>query len=300
METSGPWKINQYGVMNVPQRDSRGWFAINGATTAAMIESLRAVGPIEKLSITNGPLITVRAAKLLCSLSRVERLWLWCDVTRAAVSHLIRLPGLTTLDVLAIHKPGELRGFEFASSLRTLRANHYLEEDDLLAIASAPHLSELGAQGANLTSAAFDALMAMPELNALDLEGTSFDDEMARKIGQSTSIHTLDIGATKLTGRGLKYLCSMKQLRSLDLWATSVREPDLDLLRSLPQLEYVSVGGYAGDESLDSGHLVPLFQSLPSLKRLWLDGVNISEAQVAELKKTLSSVRVTNLGSHDA
>jgi hypothetical protein len=281
--------------MNVAQRDARGWYAIEGIATRAAIHALREVGSIDKLSVTNGPLITVEVAKLICSLPHVEWLWLWCEVTRAAVGEVIRLPGLTSLDILAVRRPGRLSGFERAATLRALRANHSLEEDDLLAIARAPRLCELGAQGARLTPTALDALLANPELKALDLEGTEFDDDMARMISQSTSISSLDLGATKLTRRGLEHLSSMKQLRSLDLWATSLQERDFELLRSLPHLEYVSVGGYDGSKSLDAAFLVSLFLSLPSLTRLWLDGVSIDQAQVAALKEKLTSVRVTSL-----
>jgi hypothetical protein len=280
--------------MNNAQRDSRGWYAIEGVPTSEAIEALRQVGPIDKLSLVKGPVITVKVAKLLCSLPFVEWLWLWCDVTRAAVSQVIRVPGLVSLDLLAIRKPGTLSGFEQASTLRVLRANQSLEEKDLIAIAKAPRLHELGAQGADLTPKALDALLSLPELGSLDLEGTLFNDEMAHLIGQSTSIHSLDLGATKLTRRGLEFLSSMKQLRSLDLWATSLRERDLELLRSFPHLEYVSVGGYAGSDSLDAAYLVSLFGSLPSLKRVWLDGVDIAEAELAVLRERLTSVRVTS------
>lgn len=281
--------------MIAAQRDSRGWYAIEGMPTADVINSLRQVGHIDKLSLTKAPLITVKVAKLLRSLPSVEWLWLWCDVTRAAVSQVVRLPGLVSLDLLNVRKPGRLSGFERATSLRTLRANLSLEEDDLIAIAKAPRLQELGAQGSDLTPKALDALLSLPELGALDLEGTALNDEMARLIAQSATIHSLDLGATKLTVQGLKFLTSMKQLRSLDLWATSLREPDLELLRAFPHLEYVSVGGYAGADSLDAAYLVSLFASLPSLQRVWLDGVTIDQAQVSELERRLASVRVTSM-----
>jgi hypothetical protein len=136
--------------------------------------------------------------------------------------------------------------------------------------------------------------LSNPKLNALDLEGTAFDDEMARMIARSTSVSSLDLGATKLTRRGLEHLSSMKQLRSLDLWATSLEGRDLELLRSLPRLEYVSIGGHDGSKRFDAAYLVDLFRSLPSLTRLWLDGVSIDQAQVDALKERLISVRVTS------
>lgn len=280
--------------MNAPQPDSRGWYAIEGAIARDAVLALREVGHLDKLSITKGPLVTVRSAKLLRHLQSVAWLWLWCDVTRAAMCHVIQMPGLETLDVLSVRPPGALSGFEHATSLRALRANHYLREADLLAVSRCNALRELGAQGAVLTVRAMEALLALPQLEALDLEGTPFDDEMAKLTAQSATIRSLDLGATRLTHRGLSHLVEMTQLRSLDLWATPLGDDDLELLRQLPALEYVSVGGYVGSPSLDASRLVSLLLALPSLKRVWLDGVAIEASQVAGLKERLEAVRVTH------
>lgn len=271
--------------MNTPQRDSEGWYSLQGAAGICTLRSLLGLGHIDKLSITKAPPVTVKTGRLLRQLQSVKQLWLWCDVSRIAMRHVVQVPGLEILDVLAVTAPGSLSGFENATKLRTFRANHYLTEQDLIAVSKCASLQELGVQGARLTRAALRALLELPRLESLDLEGTPFTDNMARLVARSTRIHRLDLGATNLTRAGLEHLLSMHQLRSLDLWATCLSESDLELLRELPQLEYLSVGGYAGSPSLDPERVVSLILGLPSLKRVWLDGVGVSAEQEARLKE---------------
>jgi hypothetical protein len=280
--------------------DAHGGYRIEGTPTA---EAIRALGParhIEKLSITRARLLTVELAKQFRLFQSVRWMWLWCDVTRAAMRHVVRVPGLQVLDVLDIKAPGKLEGFDAAPSLHTVRANHYLREEDVLAITRCPTLQELGIQGAELTPRVLAALLNLRELRALDVEGSAFDDRMAANLSESKALEALDVGGTKLTRAGLQQLTSMKQLRSLDLWATKVTEDDLELLGDLPRLEYVSVGNVDGLPSLDAAKLVPLLLALPSLKRVWLDGVTVTEAQKAALQAKLESVRITALTPEDA
>jgi hypothetical protein len=274
------------------RRDPNGWFSIVGEPTTDRIRALRGAGCLDRLSITKARLITVEIAKRLRGISSVSWLWLWCDVTRGALSHIVQLPGLTTLDVLAICSPGTLDCFGTATELRTLRANHYLTEKDLLAVSKCPTLRELGIQNADLTEAALEALLSLPSLEALDLEGTPFDDRMAEQL-RTSKIMSLDVGATRITRRGLKHLAEMKQLRSLDLWANQLTVDDLQLLTTLPNLEYLSVGSVEGNESLAASELVPLVLRLPAMKRLWLDGVHITTDQAESLKERLDAVRLT-------
>ncbi|MEW5837267.1 MAG: hypothetical protein AB1717_00310 [Pseudomonadota bacterium] len=279
--------------MNTPQRNSQGWYCIQGAVDQHKLKCLIDLGHIDKLSITKTPPVTVTVARLLRQLQSVTQLWLWCDVSRIALRHIIQMPGLEILDVLAVKAPGSLSGFEHATSLRAFRANHYLTEQDLLAIARCAPLQELGIQGAKLTRASLQALLELPHLESLDLEGTPFSDNMARLVSRSTTIHTLDLGATNLTRTGLTQLVTMHQLRSLDLWATRTSENDLELLRELPHLEYLSVGGHESSVALDPERVVSLMLSMPSLKRVWLDGVGLSPEQLARLEGRSLMVRAT-------
>ncbi|TAG26299.1 MAG: hypothetical protein EAZ37_09570 [Burkholderiales bacterium] len=286
--------------MTILYPDNRGWYKLDGTNPAESIRAIGSVQHIEKLSITNFRLLTVELAKQFSSFRSVGWMWLWCDVTRSAMRHVIRIPGLEVLDVLNIKAPGKLQGFDSAENLHTVRANHYLKEEDVLAITQCRTLQELGIQGAEVTPKVIAALLSLTELRALDVEGSAFDDRMAASLCELPTLEVLDVGGTNVSRAGLTHLISMKQLRSLDLWATKVTEADLELLRELPGLEYISVGNYEGLLSLDANKVVPLLLELPSLKRVWLDGISVSDTQKAALHAKLDSVRITSLQSDDA
>src|SRR5688572_28010864 len=104
------------------------WVKLSGPVTGTDIRALRGRGPIEKLSLTDSPLLTARTAQAFLTLPSVSWLWLWCDVTRAAMRSVVTTRGLRVLDVLNITAPGKLEGFALANSLETFRGNHYLTE----------------------------------------------------------------------------------------------------------------------------------------------------------------------------
>jgi len=128
-------------------------------------------------------------------------------------------------------------------------------------------------------------LLKLPNLISLDLEATRFDDKAAAMMATSKVIKVLSISATKITKRGLKSICQMSQLESLDIWSTDICENDLKLLLRLENLEYLSLGGYQGQTSLTLKGIMPYLEKMPSLRRLWLDGVVLTEAE----KKVMQS-----------
>ncbi len=136
------------------------------------------------------------------------------------------------------------------------------------------------------------ALLGLKHLRSLDLEGTRFDDTLADQLSVSTTLESLEVGATRITHVGLRSLLRMKQLRALDLWATDLSEADLQMLHKLPSLEYVSVGGYQGC-TLRAAKIVGLLTSLPSLNRVWLDGIKLSPMQRSTLESKIPSVRIS-------
>lgn len=278
--------------------DEEGWYSLKGDITPDALRALQAVGHIEKLSITNIPLITVRHTCLLKELQSVGQLWLWCDITRRAMRHLIELRGLATLDVLCVRGPSSLGNFEKARMLETFRANLCLNEADVIQVAKCKSIKTLGIQNARLTESSFAAILTLPCLENLDIEATQFDDKMARALSRSGNLSALDIGATRITGRGLEHIVSMKNLRSLDLWETRLNEDELALLSELPNLEYLSIGNIEGNTegcpALDIERIVPLLLGFPSLKRIWLDGIKCTSEHQRLLEAKFNSVRVNH------
>lgn len=271
-----------------------GGHEVRGALTGDVIEALAGLPAIERLSLRDGPRITRSIARQWqAKLPPTRWLWLWCDVSRIAMRHVLAIPGLETLDVLRLCAPGKLSGFEQAVSLHTLRANCRLESEDLLAIARCTSLRELGLQSAALDKRSLDALLSLPDLRALDLEGTAFTDSMARRASRSTTLESLDLGATRITRSGLESLVRMPALKRLDLWATDLSIDDLALLKEAPALEYVSVGDYMHQPITDGDRLVEILLSMPALKSAWLDGVALSPEQERVLKSGIPQLRVS-------
>lgn len=207
--------------------------------------------------------------------------------------HVIKIPGLRVLDILAIKGQGRLEAFAGAACLEIFRANHYLTEVDVAEVLQAPALIELGIQGATLSPRIIAKMLAHPHLAALDMERTEFDDAMAEALSASKQIHALDLGATKITGLGLEHLSRMTQLKSLDLWATQVKLEELDLLTQLPHLEYLSLGNFDDHPGFDAAELIPKLEALTSLKNVWLDGISFDKQQAARLREKIARVNIT-------
>jgi hypothetical protein len=135
--------------------DERGYYCLTRALapeTMRQLAELSAVEPL-KLRITKIAQFGVGHALCLAGL-RVEQLWIWCDVTRAAMNHILQLEGLRELDILFMSRPGKLKNFHKAAQLEVFRANHYMTESDLLQVAQGPSIRVLGAQNADLAPSA--------------------------------------------------------------------------------------------------------------------------------------------------
>jgi len=133
----------------------------------------------------------------------------------------------------------------------------------------------------------------MNALENLDLEASNLDDEMAKVLATSSKIAQLDVGATRMGPSGLQEICKMKQLRELDIWALDLNEGDLDCLEALPNLEYLSVGGHDGQKRLTSKGVLPRLSRLRSLRRIWLDGIPVSEKESSQLKERYEKAQIT-------
>lgn len=273
--------------------DDNEWTKLQGPIGAADLRALAPLGHIDKLSITELPLLTIALSRGFASLKSVSHLWLWCKVTRGSMRHILSIPNLQVLDILGMRHPGKFEGFSAAKSLEVLRCHTGMSSNDLIEIATSRSIKDLGAQSATLTTAAMSALIAMPSLQSLDIEGSNFDDAFAKQISVSRSLLSLDVGATRLTRKGLKHLCRMKQLKSLDLWASDIEEADIELLSDLPNLEYLSIGQVDGETHFNADTLLPKLKAIKSLSRVWLDGVPVSAQTRRKYEKHFETVRIT-------
>lgn len=259
---------------------------------AGDIAALIAAGPVRRLSIDGKALLTKAHTSELAALPSIDELRVIGEVTRRAMQHVLEIPRLRELDIGRIRRPGRLQGFGSAEHLRVFREHHGLAELDILEVARSPGLTELSLHMARLTQRAFDALMEMPALHSLDIEDTPFDDAMAASLKRSATMLHLDAGRTRVTGRGLAAIREFEQLRSLDLWCTNIPQAELNLLCGMPKLEYLSLGCAEDRCHLHIEGILPILDELPSLQRLWLDGIEVPETIQTELKSRYAYVRI--------
>jgi hypothetical protein len=280
-----------------------GWTAFEGDFSLEDLRSAtRSEQPLEKLSIARTTCFTQRKAAALRG-ARARWLWLWCDVTKAALRDVLAIDGLRTLDVLRIEPRGAMPSFSCATTLEAFRCPMGLPTRDIESVLEAPALQELGMQSSTLDMPLIRAMAAKPTLRKLDIEATNFDDDMAEAIASNHAIEHLDVGSTRVTARGLGSICRMRQLASLDLWETNIGIDDLRMLTALQRLEYLSLGKIAdstkttdglrvdGNPSQDAQAIVDLILRMPSLKRVWLDGVQLSGELRQSLESRLESLR---------
>ncbi len=258
--------------------------SIEGPYSEIDLKKLEKYKKIETLRLTKQKNLTIKIASGLSSLQSLRQLFLWSSVNRTAMRHVIPIPDLEILDILALQHPGKLVNFSEAITLKEFRCNNYMTEADLFEVAKLPKVQEIGAQNASLSKQALVSLLKLPNLIKLDLEATEFSDKMATIMSKSNAIKELSIGASKLTSKGLEKISEMSQLESLDIWATDIYEKDLELLLKLPNLKYLSLGGYEDQTRLTSKGILPRLNDLTSLKSLWLDGVILSEAEKISLE----------------
>ena len=269
------------------------WRTLDEHFDADDIAALAAQRPIARLSLHSMGRLSATRAQELRKLPSLQQLHLNCDVSRAAMREVLAIAGLRELDVLCILPRGRPGGFAQAKDLRVFRELTGLAEADLLDVARCPGLVELGIQSSRLTPRAFDALMGMTTLQTLDIEATPFDDAMAAQLARLPALTGLHAGRTAISRAGLEAICELKQMRELDLWATSLSVDDLYLLRGLPALEYLSIGGAQGYAPMPIESLLPLLDQLPSLRRLWLDGVAVPDSVKAWLASRYPDFRAT-------
>ncbi len=257
--------------------------SIKGPYTEKDLKTLSKYSQIDSLNCTEQELVTAGVARGFARLKAVKKLWIWSSVTRTAMRDIIRIPKLEVLDILEIKYPGQLMYFEEAVNLKEFRCNNYMSERDLYEISNLSNLIELGAQGVEISPKSLEAVLSMPKLSRLDLEGSEFNDDLAAIMAQSKQILNLEIGSSNLTGKGLKSIAKMTQLKSLDIWANPINESDLIHLIRLENLEYLSLGGYEGQTKLTYQGINLILNEMHHLKRLRLDGVDLTDGETSEL-----------------
>lgn len=234
-------------------------------------------------------------ARKLKAIQSVHGVQIWTTVTRSAVNSLAQFPNLKTLNLLELSGSSRLVGFDAAETLEEFGCLRGVNGSDLLEIAKLPRVRKLTAHNSRITERSLEALLANPSLSALDFEGANFSDHFATMVSKSKTITALELGSTEITNVGLQAICTMSQLRRLDVWSTDVVENDLKILALLPKLEYLSIGGHEGQTKLTAAGVMETLYEIPSLKMVWLDGVNVTRQELEKLKERFEKVWVSSV-----
>ncbi len=203
------------------------------------------------------------------------------ETTRAAVRAVSKAANLREFNSFGVLAHGAL-GQLTSGCLRCFRCDSGLTSPDFRSLSRCAALESIGAQNGHLSQAAAAEVAAMPNLSHLDLEGAWLTDAAVAELAQSRSLESLYICRTQVTAEGVRNLARMPQLRELDVWALEPRV--IDALVELPGLEAITLGQFEDADALTTARVLEVLEALPKLKRVWLDGVRLNEAQRADLE----------------
>ena len=272
--------------------DKQNDLSVSGRLTPRKMRAMIPDNEIKTLTVSSDTFFHQKLADELAQWPGIEEVMLWGTVSKAALRRLLSLAEIHEIYVMELQKHGNLHDIDPSSSLQIFRGG-WLSARDLRALAQLQNLKTLSAQNSFVNQQTIEMVVNSSTLTNLDLEASNLDDDMAKELAKSSRIVQLDVGATRLGPSGLQEICKMRQLRELDIWALDLDEHDLDCLEELSNLEYLSVGGYDDQERLTSKNVLPRLAKLPSLRRVWLDGITITESEAVELRARYENAQIT-------
>jgi hypothetical protein len=188
-----------------------------------------------------------------------------------------------------------LEGFVTDGSSLTDEAFRYLATMKSLKNLSFYHPA-FGKKG--FTGSGFALLIDLPELETLTFAGTSTGEEAMAAIGELTQLKQLSTWHTQQTDPRNLYLLKLTNLRSLKLGNSLSK---YDGKPRQPCLTEVTLGTIAQMKSLENIELTEMqltfpvieqLSALPNLKKLKLEGVDISTKDVDKLRAKMSGVSI--------
>lgn len=227
------------------------------------------------------------------------------DMTDENFTALGSLKNLKTLNIsskkLNDHTLGLLTGMPALEVLLTDSAQ--FTDAGLAQFAKFPKLKHLALIHTSLSRKDFTgkglaALAGMPNLRRLGVGGCRFNDEGMAAVANLTQLEEFHVGHTYQTEAGNEHLKSLSKLKILYLGQSlqpfknssnplSLTEATLDVLVELKSLDTLQLS-----EARYTADALARLRSLPTLKRLRLDKIDIPAADVTTLKAALPNVKV--------
>ncbi|EDY21147.1 hypothetical protein CfE428DRAFT_1440 [Chthoniobacter flavus Ellin428] len=144
--------------------------------------------------------------------------------------------------------------------------------------------------GKSFTGTGLAALAAIPNLERLTVAGsTEFGDDGLAAVAQIAHLKEFRTWHAGATVEGIRKLQALKELKSLTIGQRLANKPPVMVsddtvaaVAGMPSLEMLSL-----QEARLTLPALGKLKQLPNLKRLTLDGIDIPEAQIAELRQEL-------------
>jgi len=271
------------------------WTEIETPITPNSLKKLSKCNHINKLYAKQDLLLTADIAKKFGTVKSIEELWLWCDVTKAALRYILAIPKLKRLHIFCIKSLGKTDVYSKSMVLETFYCafSDKLSLGDYKELLSCKTLKNISLMNSDLNIEIINLFLKASHIKSIELEDSNFNDRMAICISKSKSIEKIELGGTLISRIGLEHICNMNQLQSLDIWNTKIQENDLNLLTKLQNLEYLSLGQGYDDNVFGSKSVINSIEPIKSLKRLWLDGIKFDSSEISYLKKRYEKVQIS-------
>jgi len=218
---------------------------------------------------------------------------------------------LTEAEAQQIHQLAHLKTFSCGAGF---------DDTGLAALKDAPELESFGSNGLDASDAGIRVLGTCKKLKgaAFFHPGKKFTGAGLDALADSAVENLTVAGSTEINDDGMAAIAKIKHLKSFRVWHSGVSAEGVKKLQALPELKNVVVGqrlsykppttvsdetvtALAGCPNLESVSLQEARLSLASLsqlkklthlKKLSLDGIDLSDSELAALKQQLTGVDI--------
>jgi len=228
------------------------------------------------------------------------------DLIEADYAQIRKLDHLKTLSCgLGLDDAG-LKALAGLPALEQLSTNGMAASDEgVRAMAACKTLRSIAFfhPGKSFTGTGLATLSAIPNLERLTVAGSSeFADEGMAAVAQIAHLKEFRTWHVGATAKGIHKLKALKELKSLTIGQRLANKPPAMLtddavvaVAEMPSVEMLSL-----QEARLTLPALEKLKQLPNLKRLTLDGIDIPEAQIAQLRQQLPKVDVKWTAPNDA
>jgi len=135
-----------------------------------------------------------------------------------------------------------------------------------------------------------DDLQRLSELRSLErlyIRPSNISNKGIEHLKGLTNLRRLSLDGSQISNLGLQYIAGLKRLEQLDLSETQITDTGLLQLQTLPNLKLLFLNNTSiTDEGAE------LFQYFYGLRELRIEGTQISQGRVLELRKSLPDCKI--------